>query len=202
MTPITCWNCGRQGASLHFCEGCGSIQPPAGDYFEYLGLPRKLQIDLLELGKNFYVLSRRLHPDVYFQRPERERLLAEEASARLNDAYRTLQDPVARAEYLLELYGMHKRDQNAPAELLEEVFELQSALEAGDSSASARSRFEAMLGKAGQSLECGFREWDRTGQREALERIADILNRRSYILKASRGAGFSLRRALARPHRA
>ncbi len=184
MTPITCWKCGQPAASLHFCEGCGSIQPPAGDSFEYLGLPRKLQIDPLELEQNFYALSRRLHPDVYFQRPERERLLAEQASARLNCAYRTLQDPVARAEYLLGLYGMHQREQSAPPELLEEVFELQSSLEAGDPSASARSRFEAMLEEAGQSLECEFAQWDRTGQREVLERIANILNRWSYILKA------------------
>ena len=124
----TCWKCGQSSGQIHFCEHCRTIQPPGGNYFEYLELPRRLQIDLSQLEKSFYGLSRRLHPDLYFQRPEQERVLAEEASARLNDAYRTLRDPVARAEYLLELCGIRKRDQAAPPELLEEVFELKALL--------------------------------------------------------------------------
>ncbi len=160
------------------------MQPPSGDYFEYLELPRKLQIDLLELEKKFYALSRRLHPDLYCQRPDRERLLAEEASARLNDAYRTLGDPVARAEYLLELYGIDKREQAAPPELLEEMFDLKISLEAGAPLAPVRSRVQVMLDEVGWSLEREFAEWDRSARPEVLEKIAGVLNRRSYLLKA------------------
>src|SRR5262249_53048636 len=167
----------------YFCEGCGAVQPPSGNYFEYLGLPSKLQIDLVELEKRFYELSWRLHPDTYFQRPEPERLLAEEASARLNDAYRTLQDPVARVEYLLELHGINKREQSASPALLEEVFEWKSSLEGDNSSASAASRLATMLEETDRSLDREFAVWDRTGDRAALERIAGILNQRSYIAK-------------------
>ncbi len=200
---VACWNCGQATERIHFCEHCGSLQAPSGDYFAYLGLPRKLQIDLAELQKNFYRLSRRLHPDIYFQRPARERGLAEEATARLNDAYRTLQDQAARAEYLLDLHGMKKSEQkssNVPPELLEEVFDLNMALEeirSGDESVrpqllEAKARFEGMLRDVDQALEAGCGEWDRTGGREALERIYGVLNRRNYIRNLIRDVNAAL----------
>ena len=192
MTATRCWNCGQAARQIHFCEHCGSLQPPAGDYFEYLGLPRKLQTDQVQLEKNFYSLSRRLHPDVHFGRSERERLLAEEATARLNDAYRTLKIPVTRAEYLLSFYGIQKTEQkapNAPPELLEEVFELKIELEqfrAGDHAAhsrlvAARARFQDLLQEADRALAAGFAEWDSSESPGALEEIAAILGRRNYI---------------------
>lgn len=191
MTAITCWSCGASSEDPHFCRCCGTLQPPSGDYFEYLGVARKLQIDLGELERNFYSLSRRLHPDIYFRRSARERQLSEEAAARLNDGYRTLQDPVSRADYLLGLYGIERRAQSVPAELLEDVFELNTALErirSGDDSAlpqlvEARSRFKSLLEEADGSLQTAFSEWDQTGEHEALETISGLLHQRSYILK-------------------
>ena len=189
---VACWNCGQAPEDVHFCRHCGFLQPPASDYFEYLGLLQKLQIDRAVLEKNFYSLSRRLHPDVYFKRPDRERQLSEDATALLNDAYRTLKDPVARAEYLLSLHGMNKSEQkssNVPPELLEEVFELNMALEEirhGDASVrpqleAAKAKFEGMLGEADRQMEELFGEWDRTSERRVLEQINGVLQRRKYI---------------------
>lgn len=168
------------------------MQAPAGDYFAYLGLPQKLQIDRPDLERRFYELSRRLHPDRFFRRPDRERQLSEDATAWLNDAYRTLKDPVARAEYLLGLHGLDKTEQkssNVPPELLEEVFELNMALEeirSGDESArpqieAAQKKFAGMLEDLHGSLETCFGEWDQSGSREALEKIYSLLNRRNYL---------------------
>src|SRR4051812_3359126 len=97
------------------------------DYFEFLELPRNLAIDPKELEKRFYALSRQLHPDLHSRKSPAERDQAEEATAILNDAYRTLRDPVKRAEYLLKLEGFDIGEQTSkdvPPELLEEVFEL------------------------------------------------------------------------------
>jgi len=141
-----CWSCHDMRAT-HFCTSCGKIQAPAGmDYFSFFGLPRKLEIDAAELEKEFYKLSRRLHPDLYARASETEQRFALEKSSQLNDAYRTLRDPVARTEYLLKLYGFHLEEQSkaatekarqtgetkkqvVPPELLEEVFELNMQLE-------------------------------------------------------------------------
>jgi len=190
-SSAACWNCGRPPDSVHFCRHCQSLQPPAVDRFAYLGLEQKLRIDRADLENRFYELSRRLHPDRYFQRPERERQLSLDATAVLNDAYRTLKDPVARAEYLLGLHGIKKGEQkslNVPPELLEEVFELNVTLEEMRSGAAARPqletarvKFERMLHEVDQALEGCFARWDQDGGLQALESIHGALNRRNYI---------------------
>jgi molecular chaperone HscB len=115
-------------------------------YFQIFSLPPHLVIDTPALEKSFYALSRRLHPDRFAAKPaaEQEEALAE--SSRLNDAYRTLRDPIARTEYLLKLEGVELEEQSSaataqaratgttkkqvvPEDLLEEAFELNMQLE-------------------------------------------------------------------------
>jgi molecular chaperone HscB len=164
----------------------------AADYFEFLDLPRSLAIDLKDLEKRFYALSRRLHPDLYARKSAEERDYALEASAVLNDAYRVLKDPFSRALYLLKLEGFDIGEQgtkDVPPELLEEVFELNMALEelrTGDTDAlpqitSAREKFEAMRSEIDGEMLAKFGEWDVDHNRETLNEIRALLNRRKYV---------------------
>ena len=110
----------------------------------------------------------------------------EESTAVLNDAYRALRDPVTRAEYLLKLEGFDIGEQttkDVPPELLEEVFELNVALEEADipQLESAREKFEGMRGEIDAELQQVFAQWDTTGKREALSAVRGLLNRRKYI---------------------
>lgn len=141
-----CWSCGDQRAA-QFCHACGRVQPPAPvDFFSFFGLPRKLQMDVAQLENEFYQLSRKLHPDLYAQAEVREREWSLEQTSRLNDAYRTLRDPVQRTRYLLNLEGIELEEQSksatekaraagvakkqvVPPDLLEEVFDLNMQLE-------------------------------------------------------------------------
>ncbi len=142
----SCWSCGSMRAA-HFCESCGKVQPPVPvDYFTFFGLPPKLNIDVPALEKSFYELSRRLHPDLNARAGSQEQEWSLEQSSLLNDAYRTLRDPIKRTEYLLHLEGVELEEQSksateqaratgvmkkqiVPPELLEEVFELNMQLE-------------------------------------------------------------------------
>jgi len=156
------------------------------DYFEFLDLPRNLAIDGKDLEKRFYALSRQLHPDLHSRKSPAEREQAEESTAVLNDAYRTLREPIARAEYLLKLEGFDIGEQttkDVPPELLEEVFELNMALEEADVEQleSARQRFEGMRIELDSELEQAFARWDATRDREALTGVRGLLNRRKYI---------------------
>ena len=156
------------------------------DFFEFLDLPRNLSIDGKDLEKRFYALSRQLHPDLHSRKSPAEREQAEESTAVLNDAYRTLRDPIARAEYLLKLEGFDIGEQttkDVPPELLEEVFELNMALEEADVEQlqSARQRFEEMRGGIDAELQVEFAKWDSTAKREALTAVRGLLNRRKYI---------------------
>ncbi len=143
-----CWSCHAplEGAG-HFCASCARVQPPVEmDYFSFFGLPRKLNIDTARLEKEFYRLSRKLHPDVYARASASEQDWSLQRSSLLNDAYRTLKDPIARTEYLLQVEGVQLEDQSraatdkarasgeqkqqvVPPDLLEEVFELNMQLE-------------------------------------------------------------------------
>jgi molecular chaperone HscB len=164
----------------------------SADYFEFLELPRSLAIDLKDLEKRFYALSRQLHPDLYARKSAAEREYALEASAVLNDAYRALKDPISRAMYVLKLEGFDVGEQgtkDVPPELLEEVFELNMALEelkAGDTDAlaqvaAARERFDGTRAEVDSELQSKFGEWDAGHTRESLNEIRALLNRRKYI---------------------
>jgi molecular chaperone HscB len=142
----SCWSCGTMRAE-HFCSACGKVQPPVPvDYFTFFGLPRKLNLDVVLLEKEFYQLSRKLHPDLYSGADQREQLWSLEQSSQLNDAYRTLKDPIKRTEYVLRLEGVELEEQSksateqaratgavkkqvVPPDLLEEVFDLNMQLE-------------------------------------------------------------------------
>ncbi len=110
-----CWSCGDMRAA-HFCNACGHLQPPAPtDYFSFFGLPRKLNVDAAVLESEFYTLSRKLHPDRYSLANISEKEWSLEKTSQLNDAYRTLRDPVSRTEYLLKLEGVHFEEQSKAA---------------------------------------------------------------------------------------
>jgi molecular chaperone HscB len=178
----------------------------AMDYFATFGLPRKLWITTDALEQKFLQLSWKLHPDNFVNAGEEERELSLKRSSELNDAYRTLRDPIARVEYLLAIEGERKegeKKQQAPPELLEEVFELNESLdelrEAKDSGEdlaelksrleAARKNFQEKLGEVDGELQSVAREWDAALEAKAAEeprkklmaRMNELLNRRSYI---------------------
>jgi DnaJ-domain-containing protein 1 len=101
----SCWSCGAMRAA-HFCASCGKVQPPQPvDYFTFFALPPKLTIDVPKLEKDFYELSRKLHPDLSARASAQEQEWSLEQSSLLNDAYRTLRDPIKRTQYLLHREG-------------------------------------------------------------------------------------------------
>ena len=147
-TLQVCRNCGGGApVDVHFCPQCSQILTIGrhGDYFAFLGVPRKLNLDAADLEQRFRALSRQFHPDYFYNATPVERRASLERSSYLNDAYRTLRNPSARVEYLLGLEGFSPRAQDAgvpdggtgdagrppkvPATMLEEVFALNEELD-------------------------------------------------------------------------
>lgn len=198
---LVCWQCANPAGGPLFCDSCGALQAPPSDFFDFFGLPERLALDAADLQQRFYALTKRLHPDRFTRRPAAEQAHSLEASSILNDGYRVLRDPVERAEYVLRKRGMAGSEtRSAPPELLEEVFELNMALEelrAGDDSArpqieSALAGFRAMLEEADGDLDAAFQSWDSTGADATLQRVRSILDRRKYIRNLVRDAGAAL----------
>jgi molecular chaperone HscB len=179
--------------------------PEQRDYFAIFDLPRNLWIAMAALEQKFLQLSWKLHPDNFVNAAPEERESSLKRSSELNDAYRTLRDPVARVEYLLAIEGARKEGetkQQAPPELLEEVFELNESLDelreaksSGGDTASLKQRlqaaeenFKSKLSEVDSDLQDAAREWDKAlestdpAPRNAVKsKLNDLLNRRSYI---------------------
>lgn len=202
-----CVYCGAETAGAHFCPVCKRVQPPAAgtDYFEFLGLEKRLQIDEAALEKMFYALSRLFHPDYFMNASEEERQASLDRSAMLNAAYRTLRDPVQRAKYLLTLEGYKEAEKKAPPDLLEEVFELNMQIEElkaakkmsdEDEIIEARSALDEALSNLNDRLAeldkkqaALFSEWDAAidagtlagNKKTILDRLSELMSHRSYI---------------------
>jgi molecular chaperone HscB len=206
---LECRSCGA-GAPLdeHFCPQCSRILALGrhGDYFAFLGLPRRLTINAQDLERRFRDLSRKFHPDYYYNAAPAERLASLERSSYLNDAYRALKNPVSRVEHLLAIEGLppaksEEGTAKVPPSLLEEVFALNEELdeirglrESGTDPDRLRARLESARKPIDEKREEHERQlqelsarWDSLAQppvaekRKTLEALRERLLERNYI---------------------
>jgi len=205
----SCRHCGAGAPTeVHFCPQCERILTLArhGDYFSFFGLPRRLTIDLADLERRFRDLSRRFHPDYYYNASPAERLASLERASYLNDAYRVLRQPLDRIEYLLKLEGMpaggHQASQPGQG-MLDEVFtlneeldEIRAARQGGAPGAvlherleAARRPIDARAERQERQLEELALRWDAqldagapaSERKDTLEALKILLQERSYI---------------------
>jgi molecular chaperone HscB len=211
--PAKCWSCGQQVADGQpFCASCGKVQhPQKANFFAMFGLPPKLDLELPALEKQFYRYSRKLHPDVHARASAQEQEWSLAQASLLNDAYRTLKSPVERTRYLLEVEGVQFEDprgqgnQNpskVPADLLEEVFELNMQLEelrqnqkVGEDDPqlrqdleNARMQFAGQLDALDAQVRSQWTAWDAAWEQNdeasktaSKEAMTALLQRRSYL---------------------
>lgn len=172
------------------------------DYFTVFGLPRKLAVDGEALQQRFYDLSRQHHPDFHQGADAAGQAEALAQSALINRAYRALRDPLTRVEYLIALEeGREVREgaidkPKAPRELLEEMLEVQEALEeataeglggeAAERLRGERRRLEERHAAEAEAIVARSGEWDRLvdegGDRKALlEWFKQRLATRAYF---------------------
>jgi len=215
--PVACWSCSvaHNDVTL-FCPHCSKIQPPpGGDFFSVFGLEPRLNLDLPALETEFHRLSRKVHPDRFARAGENEREWSLADTALLNDAYRTLKEPIHRTEYLLKLEGAEIGEEHAgkepgnarkgqkdpsrvPADLLEEVFELNMQLEEmrmarnmGEEDPQltsdlqqAKKKFEGLLGDVDDDLRAQWQVWDdgdAAVRQAAQTTMVALLDRRRYL---------------------
>jgi molecular chaperone HscB len=202
---LECRNCGA-GAPVdeHFCPQCSRILALGrhGDYFTFLGLPRKLLIHPQDLERRFRELSRKFHPDYFYNATSAERLASLERSSYLNDAYRALKNPVSRIEHLLAIEGLpsarsEEGTTKVPPSLLEEVFALNEELDeirelrqSGEDSgkllarlANARKPIDAKRDEHERQLQELSAGWDSQEHAPAAEKRATLDALRERLLE-------------------
>lgn len=213
MARSMCWHCQSEVTGEYFCDRCVKVQPLSkdSDYFTCFALPRLLTIDAQTLETKFYELSRAFHPDFFQRKTDAEQAISLDNSALLNTAYRTLKDPIRRAEYLVQLEAGSVKDirTSPPADLFEEILELQEDLDdfraaCSDDQTSERDQLRAKLmdkrehlERRQQTMESDLRSlfttWDhlqtqddrnqavRAEKDATLKHMREILSNRTYL---------------------
>jgi molecular chaperone HscB len=200
------------------------VQPPRqAGYFDIFDLPQKLNLDVQALEKQFYRYSRKLHPDVHARASQQEQEWSLSQASLLNDAYRTLKNPLERTKYLLKLEGVQFEDERGPAntnpskvpaDLLEEVFELNMQLEelrqnqkVGEDDPQlrrdlegAKDQFAAQLSLLDEQVRSLWTAWDAAWEQNdeakktaAKEAMTALLQRRSYLQNLVRDVSETLK---------
>jgi molecular chaperone HscB len=208
-----CWHCQSEVTGEYFCDRCVKVQPLSkeSDYFTCFGLPRLLTVDPNALETKFYELSRTFHPDFFQRKTDAEQAISLGNSALLNTAYRTLKDPVRRAEYLVQLEAGSAKDirTSPPADLFEEILELQEDLDefrslSAEENTSEQAALQTKLIGEREHLEQRqramesdllslFTQWDRLQAQDdhnpavraekdaTLKHMREILSNRTYL---------------------
>jgi len=211
MARSMCWHCQSEVSGEYFCDRCVKVQPVSKetDYFTCFGFPRRLNIDQKKLEAKFYELSRAFHPDFYQNKSDTEQTISLSNAATLNTAYRTLRDPIQRAEYLLDLEAGAVKEirTTPPADLFEQILELQDTLDefrsadrATDQAQQLRAKLQAeqrALEQRKQDMEGRlqrqFADWDalqdrgeatsesRVERDRLLKDMRELLSNRTYV---------------------
>jgi molecular chaperone HscB len=197
-SKMLCPHCDRQSEDREFCNHCGKILPVPGQesHYQVLGYEKEtLSVDLADLENRFFELSKKFHPDRFVNRSSLEMELSHDRSAAVNNAYRTLKNPVARAKYIVEreLGSIEEKSEKVPVEMSDLFFEVHESLDLiresdGNPPEQAlkevRDAEEELIRKVKdleQQLQGKFVEFDHSRDRSTIEQIKEILSHRSYI---------------------
>ncbi|GAB4834145.1 hypothetical protein Ancab_032409 [Ancistrocladus abbreviatus] len=182
-----CWNCYSilQSKPSLVCESCRSIQPVdhSVDYFQIFGLEKKFDIEEGGLEGKYKGWQKKLHPDLVHSKSERERGYAAEQSARVIDAYRTLNNPLSRAIYIMKLQGVHVDEEQTVSdpELLGEIMEIRESVEEAADSQSLKqiqSQVQEKLTQWSNSFLSAFRS-------QSIEEAIDSIRRMTYYKRVN-----------------
>jgi molecular chaperone HscB len=141
------------------------------NHFELFGLAPAFALETERLERAYREIQSRVHPDRFAHAGDAERRASLQWTTRVNEAYRTLKDPVQRARHILELHGVDvafETNTAMPPEFLAQQMELRGTLE------------EAVSGRDQRGLQ-ELRD-DLRGSRKALESdiAASIDARKDY----------------------
>jgi molecular chaperone HscB len=154
----------------------------------------RLVIDMPQLEKRFLELSRKYHPDRFASKTPLENQIAHEYSSAVNNAYRTLKEPVSRAKYVVErqLGSIEEKSAHVPPDMAEFFFEIHDVLDTiresngnPESAIKEVQKAEQDLREKVRKLEANLQEnfvlYDSAPEKKNLEKIKEILSERSYI---------------------
>ena len=119
------------------------------NYFELFGLSIAFDLDQEALSKQYRLLQNAVHPDKFANASDYEQRLSMQQSARINEAYQILKQPLSRAQYLLEVKGValnNDSEAQMDPDFLMQQMELREKIDAARSNQDAASEITDIAG--------------------------------------------------------
>jgi molecular chaperone HscB len=194
---MICPHC-KTEATGEFCSSCRKILPVVSDRspYEVLGYDSpKMILDPADLEERLFRLSKKFHPDRFAGKSAEEIQLSHDHSSAVNNAYRTLKNPLTRAKYAVEreLGSIEEKSASVPMDMADLFFEAQDHLdaireangnppqEALKAVDSAESELREKVKELEKELQQKFIDYDQKPDRIIIEQMKEILSHRSYI---------------------
>lgn len=158
-------------------------------YFELFAIPVDYQIDLATVNKNYLELQRAVHPDRHANSSSRDKLLAVQNAAEINDALQTLKHPVKRAEYMLSELGVDIRAEQQTLQdplFLMQQMELREELEELSSSSdpdAAITQFEQQIKQLDSQYSAQLAAQLASNDEQQWQLAADNIRKLKFIYK-------------------
>lgn len=192
-----CWKCRKAIDCLkekYFCPTCAAIQPAEGrNFFEYLGVDPSFDVDIPTVKRNFLKLQTKIHPDKFSKCSSEEKHISELCSSYLNEAYRTLTEPLRRAKYLLKLKGAGAGTEDDGASnaatsssFLVEMMELNEEVDSLDSEHAIQTMLRSLeerIDELCQSFKSRFEGGDLQGAKEAVLKMGFYYRVKSNLIR-------------------
>uniref|UniRef100_A0A0K0FFU9 J domain-containing protein n=1 Tax=Strongyloides venezuelensis TaxID=75913 RepID=A0A0K0FFU9_STRVS len=183
-----CWKCNLDTDDLTFCKNCNIIQKPEENLcpFRRLEIKKSFNIPENELKTNLRQLQSKVHPDKFGSKSEEEKIFSDKHSALLNDAFKTIQDPILRAEYLLADSATKEDDMTTNNELLMEMMRLNeeiSEIEDDKMLHNKKDLIEKERNSIIDELEKAFEKNNVNEAKILVLRLKFITSARNHILK-------------------
>ncbi|MBQ4832681.1 co-chaperone HscB [Pseudoalteromonas sp. MMG010] len=158
-------------------------------YFKLFAIPVDYNVDLALVNKNYLDLQRAVHPDRHANASSRDKLMAVQSAAEINDALQTLKHPVKRAEYMLSELGVDIRAEQQTLqdplflmqqmELREELEELTSATDVD----AAIAQFEEKIKQLNTQYSAQLAEQLASNNEQAYQQAADNIRKLKFVYK-------------------
>ncbi|MBE0376737.1 co-chaperone HscB [Pseudoalteromonas prydzensis] len=158
-------------------------------YFELFAIPVDYNVDLATVNKNYLELQRAVHPDRHANASSRDKLLAVQNTAEINDALQTLKHPVKRAEYMLSELGVDIRAEQQTLQdplFLMQQMELREELEELTTSAdpdAAIARFEQQIKQLDSQYSAQLAEQLASNDEQQWQLAADNIRKLKFVYK-------------------
>lgn len=158
----------------------------SSSFFELFSLPESYSVDRSALSERYRDLQRAVHPDKFASASDAERRLSMQIATRVNEGFRTLKDPLARARYLLELKGVELNDTDTRLDgsFLMQQIELRERMEAVPGAADAEQRLQQLTGdiqKLERQLIAALGDLFDDGSEDALQQARNVSRKLQFF---------------------